>query len=420
MDNYVYVISSTGKPLMPTKRCGWVRRALNNKRARVVRRDPFTIQLLYESNEYVQNIDLGIDAGSKHIGVSACSNDREFYASEVNIRTDIVDNISTRRELRINRRYRKRRYRKPRFLNRKKPKGWLAPSIRAKINTHLKEVSDICKILPINHIVVETAAFDTQKIKAVLSREDVNLVYRHGEQEGFSNVREYVLWRDNHICQCCKGKSGDKILNVHHIESRMVGGNAPNNLITLCEYCHKKYHAGLINIPQSIKRGRPMRDEAFMGIMRWTLYDKLKEIYPNKVSMTYGYITKKTRIDSGLKKSHAVDARCISGHPLVKPLQYYYLKKKVRCHNRQLHKANKIKGGKRKPNQAAKYVFGYRLFDKVRYLNAVCFIFSRRSSGYFDIRKIDGERIKAGISYKKLHLISRSSSMLLERRVRID
>ena len=111
--------------------------------------------------------------------------------------------------------------------------------------------------------------------------------YQQGEQLDFWNVREYVLFRDGHICQCCKGKSKDVILNVHHIESRKTGGDAPNNLITLCETCHKKYHAGEIELPKTIMRGMKFQDTVFMGIMRWACYNELKTRYPN-VSMTLG------------------------------------------------------------------------------------------------------------------------------------
>src|SRR6266699_2908506 len=61
--------------------------------------------------------------------------------------------------------------------------------------------------------------------------------YQQGPQLGFWNVREYVLFRDGHTCKWCLGKSGDKIFNVHHIESRKTGGDSPDNLITLCETC---------------------------------------------------------------------------------------------------------------------------------------------------------------------------------------
>src|SRR5699024_9012546 len=126
-----------------------------------------------------------------------------------------------------------------------------------------------------------------------------------------------------HVCQCCKGKSKDKILNVHHIESRKTGGDAPNNLVTLCETCHKGYHEGTVKLPRAIKRGMSFRDAAFMGIMRWAFYNQLKELNPN-VSLTYGYLTKNTRIRNGLPKTHCVDARCISGHPQAEPLGYYF------------------------------------------------------------------------------------------------
>ena len=163
-----------------------------------------------------------------------------------------------------------------------------------------------------------------------------------------------MLFRDGHQCQCCKGKSKDVVLNVHHIESRKTGGNAPNNLITLCETCHKGYHAGKIKLPKTIKRGMSFRDAAFMGIRRWAFYCKLKEQYSN-VNLTYGYITKKRRIENGLFKDHYIDARCISEHPCATPCDAVFYQKKVRCHNRQLHRATIQKGGVRKNNQAPKY-----------------------------------------------------------------
>ena len=88
-------------------------------------------------------------------------------------------------------------------------------------------------------------------------------------------MREYVLYRDHHECQHCHGKSGDKILNTHHIESRKTGGNAPNNLITLCRTCHKAYHKAELNL--SVKRGKPIRDAAGMNLIKDRLYEVVKE-----------------------------------------------------------------------------------------------------------------------------------------------
>ena len=408
----VYVLNIEGKPLMPCKEAK-ARKLLKENKAKIYKKEPFTIQLLFICENQTQDITLGVDAGSKHIGLSATTKEKELYAADVELRNDIVDLLSTRRQNRRTRRNRLR-YRKPRFNNRvhSKKNGWLAPSVEQKIQTHFKVVEDIHKLLPITKIVVETASFDIQKIK---NPEIHNEEYQQGEQLGFWNVREYVLFRDNHTCQCCKGKSKDKILNVHHIKSRKTGGNAPNNLITLCETCHKGYHNGTVELPKTIKRGMSFKDATFMGIMRWSFYNRLKEIYSN-VFMTYGYITKDTRIKNNLPKDHYIDARCISGNPNAEPLGYYFYQKKVRCHNRQIHKSNILKGGKKKLNQASYLVKGFRLFDKVEFEGQVCFIFGRRSSGYFDIRKLNGEVISRSASWKKLKLLETRKSLLMERR----
>lgn len=412
----VYVLDQSGQPLMPTERHGKVRHLLKSGKAKVIKRCPFTIQLLYNSTHYTQDITLGVDAGSKQIGLSATTKQKELYAAEIELRNDIVKLLAARRELRRSRRSRKTRYRKPRFQNRthsKKP-GWLAPSIRQRIQCHLTVIANVHKLLPIKTILIETASFDIQKIK----HPDIHGVqYQKGEQLDFWNVREYVLFRDNHTCQCCKGRSKDNILNVHHIESRQTGGNAPNNLITLCETCHSGYHNGKVTLPKTIKRGMSFKDAAFMGIMRWSCYDMLKNIYPD-VHMTYGYITKNTRIGNNLPKEHYVDARCISKNPKAEPLPYYYYQKKVRCHNRQIHKTNPAKHGIRKRNQAEYVVHRYRLFDKVQYQNNEYFIFGRRKTGYFDIRTLTGVKVKNGsISCKKLKLLEKSKKYLTETRL---
>ena len=414
----VYVISKDGHPLMPTERHGKVRRLLKENKAIEIQRCPFTVQLLYETENITQEVSLGVDAGSKHIGLSATTETKELYAGEVELRSDIAKLLSARREFRSSRRNRKTRYRKPRFDNRSRPEGWIPPSLREKIDSHLKVIADIRKILPISKITIEVAAFDIQKLKADLENLErpKGKDYQQGEQMGFWNAREYVLHRDGHTCQYCKGKSGDKRLNVHHLESRQTGGDAPNNLITLCETCHNAYHDGKIEL--KIKRGASFRDAVFMGIMRWACYNKLKELYPN-VKLTYGYITKNTRIANGLEKSHIIDARCISGNPTAKPAEEIFYIRKVRCHNRQIHKATILKGGKRKLNQTSYNVFGFRLFDKVMFEKKETFIFGRRSSGYFDIRKLDGTKIHAGISYKKLKFLEPKQNYITERRTAI-
>ena len=142
----VYVLNINGQPLMPTSRHGKVRRLLKSGQAKVIKRCPFTIQLLYESTNHTQPISLGIDAGSKHIGLSATTNKKVLFVADILLRNDIVDLLSTRRQNRRTRRNRKTRYRKSRFNNRKRSEGWLAPSVKQKINTKNTLVEKVHKI----------------------------------------------------------------------------------------------------------------------------------------------------------------------------------------------------------------------------------------------------------------------------------
>lgn len=418
----VYVLNKNGQSLMPTNRHGKVRRLLKINKAKVIKRCPFTIQLLYNTTNCIQNITLGVDAGSKHIGLSATTKDKVLFEADVELRNDITKLLEARRKFRHSRRNRKTRYRKRRFNNRvsSKRKGWLALSIEHKIQTHFAMVEKVHKMLPITKIVVETASFDMQLLKAQLEGEPIpkGMDYQKGELTGW-NIREYIFHRDNYTCQWCKGKSKDSILVTHH-HAYWKGDhtNKPSSLITLCNTCNdSKYHKKEANrlwgwepkITNSYKHA------TFMNVMRWVFYNRLKEIYAN-VSMTYGYITKNTRIKNNLPKTHYLDARCISGNPKAKSSGEYFYYKKVRCHNRQLYKANTLKGGIRKRNQAEYTVKGFRLFDRVEYQNHEYFIFGRRASGFFDIRNLNGQKVNKGsVSFKKLKLKETNKTYLIER-----
>ena len=407
----VYVLDINGQPLMPTERYGKVRRMLKSGKAKVVKRCPFVIQLSYTtSTREIQYVSLGVDAGSKHIGISATTESKVLYESEVELRNDITELLSARREMRSARRNRKTRHRKPRFDNRRRRDGWLAPSVQQKVNTHLTVISKVNEILPVAKIIAEVAAFDIQKIK---NPDIQGAEYQQGEQLGSWNIREYVLFRDGHTCQCCKGKSKDKILNVHHIESRQTGGDAPNNLITLCKTCHNGYHSGEIKLPKTIKRGMKFADVTFMGIMRWAFYNEIRSQYPD-VSLTYGYITKHTRITNGLSKAHHIDARCISGHPLAESDSVVYYQKKVRCHNRQIHKLTIGKGAYRKRNQCPYEVKGFRLYDKVRAQNREWYVHGRRLKGSFVLKTLDGNMLE--IVPSKISRIGSQAGFIIERR----
>jgi N6-L-threonylcarbamoyladenine synthase len=409
----VFVLNMRGKPLMPCSPAR-ARKLLRARKATPAGYDPFTIQLTCATGETIQPVRLGADAGYKHVGLSATTERDELFASEVSLRDDLTDLLSTRRELRSSRRNRKTRYRAPRFDNRVrgKRKGWLAPSVENRINAHISRIEKIQKILPVSEIIVETAAFDMQRIR---NPDIEGEQYQQGQQLGFWNVREYVLFRDGHKCCHCHGKSKDPVLNVHHIESRRTGGDAPNNLVTLCETCHKAYHDGKIDL--KIRRGKSLKAEAFMGIMRWTLFNRLRDANPGiAVKNTYGYITKNTRIRNGIEKAHAADAFCIAGNVKAHRLGECLQQVQTRRHNRQIHKLSILKGGVRKNNQAPREVKGFRLWDKVKYEGRALFVKGRRTSGYFALSNVQGDLVYPCVRSDKLKLLSRKTTFLTELR----
>ena len=379
------------------------RRLLKKEKAKVIRLMPFTIQMTFATGETVQTVTIGVDSGYNHMAVSAVTENKELLCMEVLLRKDVVNLNSERRQYRRGRRYRKTRYRMPRFLNRKKEEGWFAPSTQHKKDSHTKIIEFVKKLVPVKKIVVEVASFDIQKIK---NPEIEGTGYQEGEQADFWNVREYVLHRDQHKCHGCKGKSKDKILQVHHIESRKTGGDRPDNLVTLCKTCHTKLHRKELRLPKKFKNS--FRAETFMSMVRWKIIEDLKKCN-NDVTCTYGYITKRNRIEIGLEKSHCNDAFVIAGGK-TEERSNQYLVKQVRKQNRKLFKGSRS----HIRNTAPRYIQTFQRFDKVKFKEETCFVFGRRRSGYFDLRKLDGQVIHRSAKAKKLKLVQSFNTLLWE------
>ena len=387
---------------MPTKRFRKVRLMPASGLARVVRSEPFTVQLLYETTHYCQDVCLDVDAGSKVIGMSAKTKGEVLYEEEMTLVSDTPDKLSKRAELRRRRRA-GLRYRPPRFDNRvsSKKKGWLPPSIRQKVQCHLGAVRRVCSFLPVKSITIEVARFDTQWMaNPGLTGTD----YQHGPQFGFWNTREYVLCRDGHEGEHCHGKTRDRRLNVHHIESRKTGGDGPDNLVTLCETCHGRYHRKEISL--NLKRSfHPLRDAASMNAMRWDVYRGLREQWGDMVRITYGYYTKSMRIGASLPKSHHTDARCMDGNPLAATSGIVYLTRKVPCHTRSLHVMKPGKGGSRRSTIAPHKIGGSRFqrLDAVQWNGIEAFI-SGSTGGRPVLRDIYGNRVteKASVNIKTI------------------
>lgn len=405
----VYVISKDGQPLMPTKRSGKVYRLLKNKQAKVVRCCPFTIQLLYEpATTIVQEVVLGQDTGSKHIGTACVANREVLYQSQVELRDDIKSKMDGRRQARRFRRNRKTRYRKPRFLNRKnsiKLDG-LPPSVRHKVQVHVDEIEFCKKILPISKIVLEVSQFDTHLMKnpGLISEKVRHWGYQKGFNYEFSSRREAVLNRDNHTCQVC-GKKHTR-LEVHHIVYRSQGGSdEENNLITLCEDCHSKVHNGKLVIDKKPKKMN-LKYATHMSIIR----SQLLRVYSEAIE-TFGFVTKENRNHLSLPKDHFIDACVIaSGENSFKINDEIFYKRRVAKGDYQLTKG--VRGEQKIP---VGKIYGFRKFDKVKYFGKEYFIKGRMSSGFvilMDIfnNKIDFNYMPRGYKTPKLSNLKRISS----------
>lgn len=325
-----YVIDVSGKPLTPTKRAGKVRRWLKDGLVKVIRRRPFTIQLLFETTSYHPHIELGVDSGYLHVGISAICGAQELFAADVSLLNGMVEHNEERSTCRRTRRGRLR-YRAPRFNNRKRSDGWLAPSVQHKLDSHVRIISLVSSILPIANTTIEVAAFDIQKI---LDPSISGLGYQNGVQKDFFNLREYILYRDGHTCQnpSCTNKDKNPILELHHIKYRSNGGSdAPSNLITLCNKCHTpKNHKGFLLIWKPTIKS--MKGATFMSMVRWRLVNSLICMH------TYGYITKSNRIAEGITKSHVNDAFIIAGGDKTHLRLQPYEVTQVRRNNRSLEK----------------------------------------------------------------------------------
>lgn len=384
----VYVLKQNGQPFMPTERFDKVRRLLKEGKAKVVRREPFTIKLLYEpETDVVQECYCGVDTGSRHIGVAVIGNDRVLYQSQTELRSDIKKKMDARRAFRRNRRSRKTRYRKCRFLHRGNSiRGdRLPPSAKHKVQAHIDGIEFCKKILPISDLILEVSQFDTALMKnpALISEKVKHWGYQKGFNYGYSSRRSAILHRDNYTCQCC-GKKNCR-LEVHHIKFKSNGGtDDEENLITLCKECHDGVHAGTVVLNKKPKKSKNLKHATHMSIIRSQLLKK----YPDAIE-TFGFVTAENRNHLKLEKDHHIDACVIaSGGLEFRQLDVIFYKRRVSKGDYKLTQG--IRGEQKLPTGK---ICGFRKFDKVGYFKKEYFIKGRMSSGFAGLMDIFGNEI---------------------------
>jgi hypothetical protein len=357
---FVYVIDRHGNSMMPTTPPK-ARSLLKRGKAKVIQRDPFTIKLLHGSSGYRQEVVAGMDTGSKTVGCAAIANGKVLYQAEVTLRDDVSGKMQQRAMYRRTRRGRKTRYRPARWNNRAsmRAEGRLAPSIKSKVDSHLRERKFVEGILPVSRWKVELAAFDIHRI----SNPEVSGVgYQTGNQKGFYNVKAYVLHRDGYACQSGRKVKHATRLHVHHIQFRSQGGtDDPANLICLCEDWHSDLHAGVF----SLKRGKSKtRHATEIGVVKGAILRSGWDFTP-----TFGYETKFKR-ERCLQwdKSHAADAvaiACEDGET-VDTLNVLWRKRHVAKGDYQ-----QTKGPRSEIRIPTGKLFGFRKFDLIRTPKAI-------------------------------------------------
>ena len=462
----VLVIGMNGIGLMPTTACK-ARKLLEAKKAKVYSKMPFTIKLLYKTGCAVQNISLGIDTGSQHIGVAVTTDNCVQLKDEHELRSTMEKRklIETRAEARRSRRYRKTRYRKPKFkphckhvymnsmtkrhghkthwhnvkneYGTNRQPGWVPPSIQQKIDHHIQIINRYLEALPKKTKVnIEVGRFDTQKVK---NPDIKGTQYQLGRMYDYENKKAYILAKCDYKCPICGRKFGSVRENgsivkfrKHHMHFVSNGAtDNPDSYMAICDCCHTaEAHGdgGILNkiMKESKKTSRGLRDMPFMNILRRRLWNAFPE-----ACFTYGNITNADRKWISLPKTHANDAVAIAMHEYlqqaksydVKDVPYTKIYKEVRKKKRSLHEMNPRKG-RRIPNTSAtrnskntKSVINKRrtfsLYDKVRYAGQIGWItgFSGTNTAY--LKNKEGKYITIqGKNYKNIPL---SNVQILER-----
>ena len=318
MQNYVFVIDTNQQPLNPIHP-GRARKLLSSGKAAVFRTYPFTIILKRQiaSPIGVPN-RIKLDPGSKVTGI-ALVNDRTgvvFWAAELTHRGDkIRAKLLKRRNIRRNRRSRKTRYRQARFNNRKRSDGWLAPSLKHRVETTMTWVNRLLRYCPITDISMELVRFDTQKLQ---NPEISGVEYQQGVLFGYE-LREYLLTKWQHQCAYCGAKNIP--LEIEHIYPKSKGGSdRVSNLTIACHKCNQKKGSQpvekfLKKKPEVLSRllalvKRPLKDAAAVNSTRWALFNRLKKT-GLVIETGTGGLTKYNRVKLGLPKTHWLDAACV-------------------------------------------------------------------------------------------------------------
>lgn len=401
----VFVLSRSVKPLMPTT----PRRArifLNTRRARVVTREPFTIQLRFETTTHTQPVTVGVDTGAKTVGLAATANRQVVFQAEMHLRTDISGKLIQRRQYRHTRRSHKTRYRPARWANRRRPSGWLPPSLQARADATVKAVRFVVSVLPISRINVGIGSFDTQHMQ---NPEISGISYQQGQLQGYL-LREYLLVKWQRQCAYCH-TSGVPLQMEHLIPKSRGGSDRLSNLVIACDPCNKRkatQTAEEFGYPEIQAQARvPLKDAAHVSSIKTAVVRQLVQQFGSeRVAVTYGFETKYQRIQVlNLPKSHANDAvaiACKIGESVTPGSSVY----QIRCIPRGNYQ---VYNGKRSEHKvwAPKKLHGWKLYELVEAKGQRGYIGGRRVKGAFVVKDLVSGKTLLEVTPRKLRRLGR-------------
>lgn len=415
MQNRVFVLDKNKQPLMPCHPAR-ARTLLAKGKAAVFRRYPFTIILKHRAGGELQPTAAKFDPGAKTTGMAVTVTGekmtRVVWAAQLEHRGFRIKKLLTQRSgVRRSRRHRKTRYRKPRFLNRTRPRGWLPPSLQSRVDNLASWATKLQQFSPVSSFSMELVRFDMQKLE---HPEISGVEYQQGELFGYE-VREYLLEKYNRTCVYCGAQQVP--LQVEHLLPRSRGGsNRVSNLAMACRPCNQKKGAQTVSefgFPAlEVQAKKPLRDAAAVNDTRVATLEMLKQ-RGLPVEVGTGGRTKYNRNKQGYPKSHWLDAACVGesgANVLADPqMQLLHIKAMGRG-SRQMCRVNKH-GFPRTSAKSQKRVEGFQTGDMVkaqvprgkkkgRYEGRVVV----RASGRFDVKTKEG---KVGVGYKHCTIVQK-------------
>jgi len=417
----VFVLDKCGKPLMPCseKRA---RLLLERRRARVHRLVPFVIRLTDRlvANSKFQPLLLKIEPGSKVTGLALVRKADAGIAvlslfELLHRGRQISEALAVRKNFRRRRRSANLRYRAPRFHNAGRRDGWLAPSLKHRVDSTISWVTRLGRWVPISRLASELVRFDTEVIHRL---EIAGTESKPGELAGHE-VREYLLEKWGHRCAYCEAQGVP--FQVHRILSQAQGGtNRVSNLTLACAPCATRFSQGVrglitdgVRVEHLLRRAKaPYADAAAVNGTRRVLVERLQHTgLPLDVST--GARTKWNRLRLGMPKSQALDAACVGPVEIISGWQRPALQ--IKCMGRGSYQRTRLtaQGFPRGYLTRSKRVHGFQTGDRVLanvsagkkagiYVGRVAV----RATGSFNIQTQQG--VIQGISHRHCVILQRA------------